>query len=164
MRELEENLNGRIVVPDEFQEVFSHFYFAENRSSATITRTLMPSYQTIMIFSFGINAYIHQNSRDRIEVQKCIVLGPVRKAFEYSLPPTNRILVANFKDDAFYRFFGAAAIADHLPIDPDSLVEENCFTVLWHKLNELVNREDQVRYILDFSRPYLKSEMLLPAS
>jgi AraC-like DNA-binding protein len=157
MHDNEEILSGRIPVPDEFQEVFSHFYFAENYSAATITKTLIPSYQTIMIFSFGLNAYIHSDAIEKIEVDKCIVVGPIKKAFDYSLPPANRILVANFKDDAFYRFFGAAAIAEHLPIDPNSLLEENCFTALWHKLDELNDKEKQVHYILEFCRPYLRA-------
>ena len=157
MNSNEEILSGRIPVPDEFQEVFSHFYFAENYSTATITKTLIPSYQTIMIFSFGVNAYIHSDSIEKIEVDKCIVLGPIKKAFDYSLPASNKILVANFKDDAFYRFFGAAAIAEHLPIDPNSLLDENCFTVLWHKLDEHNDKEKQVNYILEFCRPYLRA-------
>ena len=43
----------RIAVPSVYEEVFSHFYFAENTSGDTIIKTLLPSYQTILIFSFG---------------------------------------------------------------------------------------------------------------
>ncbi|WP_343615691.1 helix-turn-helix domain-containing protein [Flavobacterium sp.] len=148
--------SGRIAVSDEFQEVFSHFYFAENNSDITFTKKLLPSYQTIMIFSFGESAYIHSEGDENIEVEKCIVLGPIKKAFDYSQPAGNTILVANFKDDAFYRFFGSAALAENLPIDPNDLLSENCFTALWHKLNEIENKEEQVECILEFCRPYLR--------
>lgn len=151
-----EYLSYRISVPDEFQEVFSHFYFAENQSDQLITKTLLPSYQTIMIFSFGDRAFIHNGPDEQIEVERCIVLGPIKKAFDYSLGPKNRILVTNFIDDAFYRFFGTAALAENLPVDPNSLLEENCFTVLWNKLSELTDTTSQVRHILEFCRPYLR--------
>lgn len=152
----EKILSGRIAVSDEFQEVFSHFYFAENNSESTITQKLLPSYQTIMIFSFGENAFIRSENDENIKVEKCIVLGPIKKAFDYSLPSGNKILVVNFKDDAFYRFFGPAAITENLPIDPDSLLVENCFTALWQRLNVIKDREEQVYYILEFCKPYLK--------
>jgi len=43
----------RITVPKEFEDVFSHFYFAENNSDEVVKKTLIPSFQTILIFSFG---------------------------------------------------------------------------------------------------------------
>jgi hypothetical protein len=39
--------------PSGYENFFTHFYFAENRSSETITKTLLPTYQTICIFSFS---------------------------------------------------------------------------------------------------------------
>lgn len=45
--------NYRITAPSEFEEVFSHFYYAENNTEKPITKTLFPSYQTILVFSFG---------------------------------------------------------------------------------------------------------------
>ncbi len=153
-----EILSGRIAVSDEFQEVFSHFYFAENNSGETLTKKLLPSYQTIMIFSFGENALIHLQNAESIEVEKCIVLGPIKKAFDYSLPTGNRILVANFRDDAFYRFFGLAAVAENFPADPNSFLSENCFTALWNKISGIKEKEKQVSTILEFCRPYLRQQ------
>jgi len=37
--------NFRISVPEEFEDVFSHFYFAENNTGQPLTKTLLPSYQ-----------------------------------------------------------------------------------------------------------------------
>lgn len=84
------------------------------------------------------------------------MLGPIKHAFDYSLPPKSKILVANLKDDAFYRFFGNAWVADNLPINPDDLLHENCFTALWAELDKLNDTNEQVNYILEFSKPYLK--------
>lgn len=146
----------RLSVPNEFETVFSHFYFAENNSTGSITKTLLPSFQTIMVFNFGAKARLVSGAQSEIEVDKCIVLGPIKSAFEYILTPGSQILVANFKDDAFYRFFDKAFLSDHLPIHPDEAMEENCFTYLWHQLNGIPNISDKVDHILDFCRPYLK--------
>lgn len=148
--------NYRISVPAGYEEVFSHFYFAENKSGKTITRTLLPSFQTILIFNFGAGSFLHSKEGTQIEIEKCIVLGPIKQAFDYSLPQNAKILVANFKDDAFYRFFGKAGIAEHLPINPDELLDESCFTLLWNELNKINNNDDRIKYILGFCDPYLQ--------
>lgn len=148
--------NYRINVPENFADVFSHFYFAENQSDDILTKILLPSYQTILIFNFGANASLTTRQNSEITLEKCLVLGPIRRAFKYALPPGSKILVANFRDDAFYRFFGNAAIEGNLPIHPDDLLDENCFTALWDVLFKINNATDQVNFILDFCKPYLK--------
>jgi AraC-like DNA-binding protein len=42
------------------------------------------------------------------------------------------------------------------PIHADELLNENCFTVLWEKLNKINDTNRQVQYILDFCKPYLQ--------
>lgn len=159
MAENKENYNNfRITVPAEFQEVFSHFYFAENKSNETITKTLLPSYQTILVFSFGTNVSMHTKQNSQVIIDKCLVLGPIKQAFDYSLPPLCEILVANFKDDAFYRFFGTASVAENLPINPDELLDENCFTALWAELKKIKDPTNRVNYILGFCKPYLRQQ------
>lgn len=148
--------NFKIAVPEDYREVFSHFYFAENTTAAAISKTLLPSYQTILIFNFGSKAILHSNQKTKVEIDKCLVLGPIKQSFDYSLPPNSKILVANFKDDAFYRFFGSAFVAEHLPINPDDLLNENCFTALWKELSKMNDTNDQISFILNFCRPYLK--------
>src|SRR5690606_10573977 len=127
----EEYISYRLPVNSEFSEVFSHFYFAENRSSSPLTKILLPSFQTIMVFSFGVNALFNSNQGTSIEINKCIVLGPIKAAFNYTLPPKAEILVVNFKADSFYRFFGKASMSDQLRFNPDDAVAGNCFTALW---------------------------------
>lgn len=148
--------SGRITVPPLFEEVFSHFYFAENRSNSPISQTLLPSYQTLMVFNFGAPATFITKQQDEIAIEKCLVAGPIKQAFLYTLPPKANILVANFKDDAFFRFFGTAVIAENFPVHPDELMNENCFTVLWQELSRMNDTNTRVQYILDFCKPYLQ--------
>jgi AraC-like DNA-binding protein len=150
--------NFRIAVPTDYEDVFSHFYFAENQSAETITKTLLPSYQTILIFNFGTKTLLHSKENTQIEIDKCLVLGTIKKSFDYSLPPQSKILVANFKGDAFFRFFGNALLEENLPIDPDELLSENCFTALWCELDKIENANEQVNYILEFCKPYLREQ------
>lgn len=147
--------NFKIPVPTEFKEVFTHFYFAENKSEKTITKTILPSYQTILIFNFKTKAILHSQQNTQVKIDKCLVLGPIKQAFAYSLPVDSEILVANFKDDAFYRFFGQASIAENAFLHPDDLLDDNCFTRLWSELNTIQGAHNQVNYILEFCKPYL---------
>lgn len=146
----------RIAVPAAYNEVFSHFYFAENKSGKVISKTLLPSYQTILIFNFGAKPSFCTQLNTTIEIDKYLILGPIKQAFDYSLPPQTEILTINFKDDAFYRFFGTITMAEHLPINPDELLNDNCFAVLWQELNKISDANDRVNHILQFCEPYLQ--------
>lgn len=157
MKNAEENNNRKIAVPSAFKAVFSHFYFAENKTGNPITKTLLPSFQTILVFNFGGKSSLKSNQNTILEVEKCLVLGPIKQAFDYALEPNSQILVANFKDDAFYRFFGNS-LFDSLPIHPDALINENCFTVLWEELQKLSDINERVDFILDFCKPYLREQ------
>jgi AraC-like DNA-binding protein len=161
MKNAEENNNFRIAVPSAFETVFSHFYFAENKTAFPVTKTLLPSFQTILVFNFGTKSSLKSEKNTTLEVEKCIVLGPIKQAFDYTLEPNSEILVANFKEDAFYRFFGNALLTHALPIHPDALLAENCFSVLWEELNLLSDTKERVDYILEFCKPYLKEQNAL---
>jgi AraC-like DNA-binding protein len=161
MKNAEENNNFRIAVPLAFETVFSHFYFAENKTAFPVTKTLLPSFQTILVFNFGTKSSLRSEKNTILEIEKCIVLGPIKQAFDYTLEPNSEILVANFKEDAFYRFFGNALLTHALPIHPDALLAENCFSVLWEELNLLSDTKERVDYILEFCKPYLKEQNIL---
>lgn len=158
MRNAEENNNYRIEVPSAFNTVFSHFYFAENKSGYPVTKTLLPGFQTILVFNFGANSSFRSYQNNLLEVEKCMVLGPIKQAFEYTLEPKSEILVANFKEDAFYRFFGNVLLTHSLPIHPDALIPDNCFSVLWEELKKLSDTKERVAYILEFCKPYLREQ------
>ncbi|MXN90534.1 AraC family transcriptional regulator [Flavobacterium sp. Sd200] len=151
----EEYESLRIDVPPSYREIFSHFYFAENNTDTTFRKTFLPSYQTILVLSFGNNVLLHSQNT-HIEIAECVILRTIKKAFDYSLPPNSKILVVNFKNDAFYRFFGHALISQNSTIEPDKLLRENCFTLLRKKLNEIERVDMQINYILEFCKPYLK--------
>lgn len=151
----------RIAVPTGFTDVFTHFYIAQNNTGLNVTKTLIPSFQTIMVFSFG-PAVKFKSCGNSLEVRECVVLGPIRQPIEYTLPAGTDLLVANFKDDAFYRFFGLAVLSDQVAAHPDQLLDEHCFSALWLRLkNEPA--ADRVKLILEFCRPYLRPRQL-PAS
>ncbi|MET0946195.1 MAG: AraC family transcriptional regulator [Flavobacterium sp.] len=157
MKNAEENNNYRIAVPSAFKTVFSHFYFAENKTDFPVTKTLLPSFQTILVFNFGTKSTLKSQQNTILEIEKCIVLGPIKQAFEYTLQPNSEILVANFKEDAFCRFFGNA-LFDSMPIHPDDLIHENCFSLLWEELQQISEVTERVAYILDFCKPYLREQ------
>lgn len=148
----------RIEVPKEYENFFTHFYFAENNSSKNITKTLLPTYQTICVFSFDAEVFLHSKQDTKIEINQCLILGPIKQAFDYSLSAGAKIMVANFKDDAFYRFFGNASIAEHLPMNPDDILNENCFSVLWNELNAISDKQLKADHILKFCTPYLRQQ------
>jgi AraC-like DNA-binding protein len=145
----------RIAVPAEFEEMFSHFYFAENKSNDPITQTLLPTFQSMMVFSFGTPLSLITKENEAISMSKCLVLGPIKQAFTYTLPAGGEMLVVNFKDDAFFRFFGTASLFEHL--HPDDLLNDNCFTSLWTSLSKIDSVSNRVAHILDFSRPYIQN-------
>ncbi|AZA80480.1 AraC family transcriptional regulator [Chryseobacterium lactis] len=153
----EEYHQYRIPVSVEFENVFTHFYFAENRSDHPVTKTLLPTFQTILLFCFG-KASMSTREETIVDVDQCLFFGPVRQAFEYTLFPETSILVANFKEDAFFRFFGKIAYENHSVRHPDQLLAENCFTDLWHQLSEIGSVTEKVDHILEFSKPYLQQQ------
>ncbi|AZA51930.1 helix-turn-helix transcriptional regulator [Chryseobacterium sp. G0201] len=148
----------KIPVPKEFESIFSHFYFAENNSQQLVTKTLLPTFQTILLFCFGESATMKTKENTIISVYKCITFGPIRHSFEYTLPPKASILVANFEDDAFYRFFGKVIISNNFAVHPDELLTENCFTDLWYELSKINSTQEQVDHILNFCQPYLQNQ------
>jgi len=156
MKEEDQNYTQyRIKIPAKYEDVFSHLYYAHNHSSETVTKTLLPSYQTILIFCFNASSYLHSKEGTKIKVDHCLMIGPVKRAFDYSLLPDAAILTVNFIDDAFYRFFGSSLIADHLPFDPDEILNEDCFNTLWGELNQISDVNKKVQHILQFCDPYL---------
>lgn len=147
----------RIPVPPVFAGIFSHAYVAGNRSDKEIRKTLLPSFQTILVFSFGTPVSLVTQEADEVSMDKCLVLGPVKRAFDYLLPPQSEMLVISFKDDAFFRFFGHAAITQDIAVHPDELLSGNCFTLLWSELAHIPGNSDRVQRLLDFCRPYLQA-------
>jgi AraC-like DNA-binding protein len=151
-------INFRIPVPTAYEKLYTHFYFAKNETAETITKKLIPSYQTILIFSFGEKPYFQSKQHPYLAVEKYLMLGPIKHIIEYSLPPGAEMLLVNFKDDAFFRFFGDATMAEHMPLIPDAVKSEDAFMALWGELNHITDIHARVDHILKFSEPFFDSQ------
>lgn len=151
-------INFRIAVPTAYEKVFTHFYFAKNNTGETITKKLIPSYQTILIFSFGEKPYFQSKQNPYLEVDKYLMLGPIKHVIDYSLPPNAEMLLVNFKDDAFFRFFGNATIVEHEPMIPSESVTADVFMNLRHEISNLTEIDARVNHILTFSEPFFNSQ------
>lgn len=143
--------------------MFTHFYYAKNNTSETINKKLIPSYQTILIFSFGEKPSFSTKQNSNVKVDKYLMLGPIKHIIEYALPPNAELLLVNFKYDAFFRFFGSPTIAADLPMVPNESVNEDPFMILWHELNNIADIEDRVKHILKSSSPYFESQSKIAA-
>lgn len=152
----EANTSKIITVPDEWKEVFSGFYYTINKKEKAIEKKLLPTFQTIMVFNLGTPVKMHsQNGIDSV-IGKCVLIGPVKKVLEYTLLPQSELLIANFKDDAFYRFFGTNLKLNSFIVDPDTLVGDNCFSKVWSELQQVQDANQRVELLLSFSSQYLK--------
>ncbi len=156
-----EHAGFRLDIPDEFTSVFSHFYYAENNTSSPIKSTLLPSYQTLLAFNFGASITIHPLGDAKTIKGDVLAIGPIKQSFSYVMPAGAKLLVVNFKSDAFFRFFRQAKITGQLAINPDELVEAPCFSLLWQTLSRLTNVNQQIHLLLAFCYPYLKERNLL---
>ncbi|OMP75544.1 MULTISPECIES: AraC family transcriptional regulator [unclassified Chitinophaga] len=150
---MQEYISMRIAVPPTWEQVFSHFYYAANLSRVPVEKHLLPAFQSIMAFNFGPPVPLEYGNEQFLPIEKTLVLGPVKKSMKYTMPAGSRILVANFKDDAFYRFFGKPL--QHYLTDPDKLIQTHCFADLWQELNGIEDPALQVEKLLDFSGLYL---------
>ncbi|MEO5891955.1 MAG: helix-turn-helix domain-containing protein [Ferruginibacter sp.] len=166
-KDKEKYISQSIPVPAEFEDSFSHFYIAKNNTAQAIHKTLLPSFQTILVFSFGAEISFTSNCQSTIPIDKCVVLGPVKQPVNYTLTPGADMLVINFKLDAFYRFFGQAIASSQFPVHPDELLNDNCFANLRHILKDLDTLTERINFILEFCKPYLKkadADLLLVAN
>ncbi|WP_343670754.1 AraC family transcriptional regulator [Chitinophaga sp.] len=150
---MQEYISMRIAVPPSWEQVFSHFYYAANHSNASIEKQLLPAFQSIMAFNFGPPVPLEYGGETFLPIEKTLVLGPVKQSMKYTMLPGSKILVANFKDDAFYRFFGKPL--QHYLADPDKLIQTHCFADLWQELQVMEDPALQVKRLLDFSGEYL---------
>ncbi|MCF6404310.1 helix-turn-helix domain-containing protein [Chitinophaga filiformis] len=163
-------ITGHIPVPEEWDQVFDPFYYAANHQESPIRRKFAPSFQTILIFNFGTPGFFYLTPDEPLPVENSIVIGPIKLSHDYVLSPGTDVLIANFKLDAFYRFFGRhlQSYTDFMQ-HPDELLGEHCFANLWQELKQLPDMQQRVNRILDFSAAYLverdeKSEDIVAGS
>jgi AraC-like DNA-binding protein len=143
----------KTVMPEKFSDYFSHFYWAKNHSDEPIRKTLLPTFQTMLIFCFDGQIRLI-GKEETLPLQKCIVVGPVKQPLCYELDPGVRMLVVNFQLDGFYRFFGSALATQN---NPDEYFTGNCFDDVWTKLNSISDWETQCQELLVFVGEYFRS-------
>lgn len=151
-------ISASVAVPDGFGELFTHFYYAANHGPEPVHKTLVPMFRTIMIFNLGSRISGAFEGNIPFDLPESLIMGPVKKSLHYTLHSEAEMLVANFKWDAFYRFFGQSLKS--LPdfrAEPRTLTGDECFTPLWQQLKATPLLEDKVKHLLEFSLPYLKS-------
>jgi AraC-like DNA-binding protein len=150
-------IGSRIAAPAAFEDVFTHFYEARNLTNEAVHKTLLPSYQTILIFSFGETVRFTSPKGSMLDLDKVVVLGPIKQPIDYTLPPEVDMLVVNFKSDGFFRFFGRALASTQISVDPDTIINDNCFNNLWSILKSK-HTADRIQVLLEFAQPYLKDK------
>lgn len=149
-------ITGHIAVPEEWDEVFDPFYYAANYQQEAVRKKLSPTFQTILIFNFGAPGVFYLSPDEPLTVEKSMVIGPIKLSHDYVLYPGTDLLIANFKLDAFYRFFGRhlQSYTDFMQ-HPDELLGDHCFSNLWQELKRLPDMQQRVNRLLDFSAAYL---------
>ncbi|GAB3350769.1 hypothetical protein GCM10027566_08480 [Arachidicoccus ginsenosidivorans] len=141
-----------IPVPSAYADLYAHFYFASCAGKKPVTRTLVPTYEPIIVFVFGQGVYLpHQQLTIG---PTCFFLGTIKKAFTYALLPHTEFLAVSLKEDGFYRFFGFSPPAANTPLDPDALVAEDCFGQLYTTLSRLKTAKLRVQALLEYCKPY----------
>lgn len=147
-----EYLGQRLTVPEHLQAIYSHFYFAENRSKQTMKQTLLPSFQVMLIFSLGAPISIQLQNQKTLIVDRYLMLGPVKQAIEYQLPPKSEIIVIHFLGDGFYRLFGCGRV------DPqfESSLDEDCFMGMRKELDQLSDATSRSEYLISVGESYLR--------
>lgn len=149
-----------IPAPAGWEAVVSHFYYAANTGTTGITKTLLPTFQTILAFSFGpeilVNISAEGGPPRSFTTGRSMVIGPVKKALEYTLAPGSEMLVVNFKWDTFYRLFGSSLQgAGNYLQDPDQLLNSHCFSSLWEELKKESDLNVRIDKLLDMAAAYL---------
>jgi len=141
-----------IPVPPAYADLYAHFYFASNEVKESVTRTLVPTFEPIIVFVFGQGVYLPDQ---QITIgPTCFFLGTIKKAVSYALLAHTELFAVSLKADGFYRFFGFSPPAANTPLDPDALVAGGCFGQLYTTLCRLKTAKLRVQALLEFCKPY----------
>lgn len=149
-------ISERIPVPAGWEDALDPFYFAANKSATAIRKSLLPNFQSLLVFILGTPVRIFPQGNP-FPVEKTMVIGPLKQILEYEMPPGSEMLVVNFKYDTFYRFFGTTLTAyNNYLQNPDELIKDHCFAALWFEIKQLATNEQRIARILDFGDSYLR--------
>lgn len=143
-------IGRRISIPEDIKALYSHFYFAENGSNNTVTRTLLPSFQVMLIFNFGTPVSVKLKETEIFTIDRFLMLGPVKEALEYQLPPQSEIVVINFWGDATFNLLGVSSVDQRF----NSSFDKECVTEMWQCLSGLPDVASRVKYLLSVGESY----------
>ena len=152
---------NRFAVPEDWATVFTHFYYGVNSGNTDINKILLPDFKPLMVFNFGKPLKVNGDSEHVVD--DVTVTAPLKKVLQYSMAPGSALLVASFKDDAFYRFFGTTMPAGFLFTHPDKLIGSHCFSVLHEQLLLLPEPEAKINYLLNYAKAYIADSQSLLA-
>ena len=143
----------RMEVPSELQGIYTHFYFAQNDSDQVLEFTFVPSFQVMLIFSLGTPISLMIRDQPEVVIERYFILGPVKQAFNYRLPPGANVVVVNFANDGFHRLFGAAT-AQSSRLEQ---LDEDCFSAIHRALQQQDSAAQQRDLLLVVGKDYLQS-------
>ena len=151
-----------IVAPRALQQVLQYFVLLTvEEGAAPVVRTLLPTFQIVMLINLGPTAEIWHDEGALVQVHQIksiVVTAPLKRAFQYRLPGGSRLLAVNFTLEGFFRLFQVPV--EHLTddfTDPDELLPHRPFAQLWQQLRSLQNPADLVQAVVSFSLPYLRA-------
>ena len=131
--------------------------------AAPVVRTLLPTFQVIVLFNLGTPAELWPAAPAEAlvpvhEPVGCILLGPLKSAWHYRLRAGARVLVVNFTLAGFYRLFKVPVNKlDGGPLDPDTVLPGGCFAALWARLAALTQPAQLLAVLTEFCLPYLRA-------
>ena len=146
----------RVEVPDKYSEVLTHFYVARNDTATTVNKKLIPSFQALLVFNFGVPAQVKLEGLPETNTGKCLLFGPIKKQLSYLVHPGSELLVVNLKDDACYRIFGQVMFNMTAPVHPDTLLETDYFEQFWDRLSPMESTEARINALLEFCDSHLR--------
>ena len=158
----ETNPNGQFYEVDApLNEVLSHFYHLRTPATAEpIVKHLSPNYEMLLVFNLGppIRVSFGKAPLAETKIQRTAVIGPLRRMLNYELPPGANAIVANFTLNGFYRLFKVPMheITGEDILDPDILIDKNCFTELWDKLVALSGVDDQIQMLRAYTATFVQ--------
>jgi len=147
----------RVEVPEKYSEVLTHFYVARNDTATAVNKKLIPSFQALLVFNFGVAAQVQLEGLPDMHTGKCLLFGPIKKQLSYLVHPGTELLVVNLKDDACYRLFGQVMFNMNAPLHPDNILETDYFEQLWHRLSPMDTTEKRIQALLEFCESHLQA-------
>ena len=149
------DLNGQLHEANpNLHDVVSHFYQVYNPAGAEpVLKHLSPSLEMLLILNFGPEVPVSFNDEKALKaIERMAVIGPLRRMFNYELPPGANAIVVNFQLNGFYRLFKTSLndLSGNEIHDPVTLFGDSYLEELWKELAPLNNIVERLQILGDF--------------